>query len=550
MAGPAAGPHDALAAYARRRRLVDMARGRPASQSSLSPWSTPDDAAAAVSGEVPVDFAFHTDLEPDPWWQVDLGSDYPIELIVVHNRRLSCQDRARALRVLVSRDGADWTTVHTGHVTFGDGYDGLPLMVTVLGEVIGRYVRLTVPGTTYLHLGQVQVFAAGGDRGLLDRLRRLAAPGPARTIEAGVLGTSNSVMPSGYTAHLAEYGLGLRCNLSLGASHPTVVPYRWSDERIAGCTVMVFDLNVSEQFGVDHGVYPLELTEQVFRFILMRCAALRIVPVILLMPEGMSYAPGSDVAFACRDNWIRLCHAHDIPYFDGFRMLEHVAEVTGEQVRSFLRDPLHVDRRIHAFLAGSLGVAVASALPGLRMVDAVLDVADFEYVPVAKASPGEDMRVVRSTSIVTETVSQIRFGQALSFALPAGSQVVGLVLNVRGSNAALRLSASNSVTKNLATPNFAPGKTAWLMSWALLTPVLVGDGALRVECVLSDAAGPMEANDQGDSRPSVPPGDAVIELGGLIVMMRPQARSVVSFPGADLDLWGGLPARLAAAAPA
>jgi hypothetical protein len=67
--------------------LVNVAKGKPASQSSLSQWSAgPDDATRAVAGSFPAAFAFHTATENCPWWQVDLLDIYPIERIVVHNR--------------------------------------------------------------------------------------------------------------------------------------------------------------------------------------------------------------------------------------------------------------------------------------------------------------------------------------------------------------------------------------------------------------------------------------------------------------------------------
>ncbi len=69
--------------------LINVAFGKPAKQSSLSEWSTVGEATNAVAEEFLGDFAFHTGRELGPWWQVDLLSVYPIEAIIVHNRRTS-----------------------------------------------------------------------------------------------------------------------------------------------------------------------------------------------------------------------------------------------------------------------------------------------------------------------------------------------------------------------------------------------------------------------------------------------------------------------------
>jgi len=56
------------------------ASGRP---SNVPTWA---DAAGAVDGVKDGKYAFHTDKEPNPWWQVDLGEPLPVARIVVYNR--------------------------------------------------------------------------------------------------------------------------------------------------------------------------------------------------------------------------------------------------------------------------------------------------------------------------------------------------------------------------------------------------------------------------------------------------------------------------------
>lgn len=56
----------------------------PASEQNIA--KTVGDAAGAVDGVKNGKYAFHTGLEPNPWWQVDLGRRRAIVRILVFNR--------------------------------------------------------------------------------------------------------------------------------------------------------------------------------------------------------------------------------------------------------------------------------------------------------------------------------------------------------------------------------------------------------------------------------------------------------------------------------
>ena len=97
--------------------IVDLARGKNASVSSLSVWSR-GGADSVLQGESDLPFGFHTELEDAPWWQVDLGIVAPLIAIVVHNRRDMAQDRARSLKVQISENGCAWVVVHCWALPF------------------------------------------------------------------------------------------------------------------------------------------------------------------------------------------------------------------------------------------------------------------------------------------------------------------------------------------------------------------------------------------------------------------------------------------------
>jgi len=153
---PAAGPASAP--------IANIARGKPATQSSVSPFSrrpTPaQDAAGAVDGTPDGTAKFHTELERDPWWRVDLGHASEITEIRVYNRSDDTElGRLRQLNLAVSNDDIFWRDVarKTDDSIVG-GIHSAPFSFTPRGKIIARYVRVLAPGRTYLHLDQVEVY--------------------------------------------------------------------------------------------------------------------------------------------------------------------------------------------------------------------------------------------------------------------------------------------------------------------------------------------------------------------------------------------------------
>ncbi len=149
--------------------LSNIALLRPALQSSLFPWSesasTAADAAGPVSGTRTGGYQCHTDMEQDPWWQVDLGDGAVVREVRVHNRLdRETASRASSLSLLASDDGKAWTVLHerTAPEPFG-GLDGRPLTWRA-GEdgATMRFLRVALNGFTCLHLDQVEAYGTVG----------------------------------------------------------------------------------------------------------------------------------------------------------------------------------------------------------------------------------------------------------------------------------------------------------------------------------------------------------------------------------------------------
>lgn len=121
-----------------------------------------DDARGGCDGVIDGRWGFHTAMEDDPWWQVDLGEKTAIERIRVFNRCDETASRIASLSIATSDDGRRWETIyeHDGSVFFGHS-DGAPLEVSP-EDVSARYVRLQLAGHVYFHLDEVEIFARRG----------------------------------------------------------------------------------------------------------------------------------------------------------------------------------------------------------------------------------------------------------------------------------------------------------------------------------------------------------------------------------------------------
>lgn len=136
------------------------------------PIATTDDAAGGCDGVVDGSWGFHTAESDQPWWQVDLGTPQTLNRVVIWNRP-EASERARRLQVKLSDDGRTWRTAYTHDGTVFVGHpDRKPLRVPLDGAE-ARYVRIQLPGKSFLHLEEVEVY------GTSEPSRNLALQRPA-----------------------------------------------------------------------------------------------------------------------------------------------------------------------------------------------------------------------------------------------------------------------------------------------------------------------------------------------------------------------------------
>ncbi len=134
--------------------------------------TTKADAAGGCDGIRNGEWGFHTDNSKNPWWQVDLGHAQRLARVLVWARTATAE-RAVRIKVLLSADGKEFRQAyqHDGTVFYGFK-DKKPLVVALRNES-ARFVRVALPGTSYLDLDEVEVF------GVADPAKNLALNQPS-----------------------------------------------------------------------------------------------------------------------------------------------------------------------------------------------------------------------------------------------------------------------------------------------------------------------------------------------------------------------------------
>ncbi|VVM18578.1 hypothetical protein BSPWISOXPB_1629 [uncultured Gammaproteobacteria bacterium] len=138
---------------------INLALGKPATESSTYTYSIPVAASYAVDGNTDGKFlngsVTHTNYEQGAWWQVDLGGQKNIKQIIIYNRTDCCANRLSNYQVSIS-DKADFST-HIYQQDFHVAPNPKKIIQLDASGKQGRYVRIQLLDKDYLSLAEVQV---------------------------------------------------------------------------------------------------------------------------------------------------------------------------------------------------------------------------------------------------------------------------------------------------------------------------------------------------------------------------------------------------------
>ncbi len=136
---------------------TNVARGKTATQSSTG-FGGPANRAVDgnTSGAWGNRSVTHTNLDNQPWWQVDLGAAYDISEIKIFNRTDCCKERLNQFRIIYSDRPI---TSNQGNIFANFQPASASNPRSFRNNVKNaRYVRIFINGRQYLHLAEVQIF--------------------------------------------------------------------------------------------------------------------------------------------------------------------------------------------------------------------------------------------------------------------------------------------------------------------------------------------------------------------------------------------------------
>ena len=190
----------------------ELARGKPAVQSSTLSHALNPIASRAVDGNTDGNFAAssvsHTNADAAAWWQVDLGSTYDISEVRLWNRTDCCAERLQNAYVFVSpvpftSADPEVTKGQPGVKTyFVSGVAGSPTIAS-FSQARGRFVRVQLRGTDFLALAEVQVWGMPTDRLDLDGDGRSDISAMSPNAGHSWLDTAYQLLPQG---NIPAYG--------------------------------------------------------------------------------------------------------------------------------------------------------------------------------------------------------------------------------------------------------------------------------------------------------------------------------------------------------
>ena len=222
------------------------------------------DAAGAVDGSVSEPWGFHTGLDVNPWWQVDLQVPVKVDRVVVHNRSGNFQDRTLTLQLLVSRDGKTWQKQYQNSGTkFGSA--GAALTVPC-GGCEARFIRVQLAVKQYLSLNEVQVFAVGSQENVA--LHRPATQSSVSEWSADHLSATKGIS----LADVAQESLarGEKLAMTLRAAGVDVAAFETDAASLKRRLAEAKGLSVEEQqalyFAVRQSVRALALSNPLLKF--------------------------------------------------------------------------------------------------------------------------------------------------------------------------------------------------------------------------------------------------------------------------------------------
>ncbi|WP_407692720.1 galactose-binding domain-containing protein [Reichenbachiella carrageenanivorans] len=179
----------------------------------------------------------HTSPEANPWWEVDLGSEYSIGDINIFGRTDECCAGRLSDYTLSVIDG-------NGVTTYTENFTTYPEATTNAGDAIGQVIRIQSNTTDVaLSLAEVQVYEGGGSSPVINTITIQENETGFCSVEGGVHSNNAGYTGDGFANTSNVLGNGVNWEIS-GAAGDYTFSWRYAstnsrpgDLLVSGATV-------------------------------------------------------------------------------------------------------------------------------------------------------------------------------------------------------------------------------------------------------------------------------------------------------------------------
>lgn len=261
------------------------------------------------------------------------------------------------------------------------------------------------------------------------------------------LGTSNCVIGASFVDAAREVASETVVNASVGASPSRTGLYMMADVDFKKGDVVVLDYTITDGYylpnnqlrdGMPYYTITQDSIRQELLSIIDRLYRAGALPVLMVNPSKHGLTGYLDLERVHTE----ICREHGIPVFNAGNLMRH-AVARGAEINTLMRDDTHAAPAVTAVLGRALVDIMAKVREMGQTV--ALDGRPVFKSRVILASPLVDpeRRIAFSSRLRTSEMAWLHTGDTIHFDVQPDEQVLGMVVNMGGPGAKVRLSSSH-----------------------------------------------------------------------------------------------------------
>lgn len=329
-----------------------------------------------------------------------------------------------------------------------------------------------------------------------------------------VVGTSNSLMKTGYVAGLEASGLFSRIDrFCIGGTASILLSLEQDKFAFEDYYACVIDTCINDEVHVRRRCFDcVEIVAHMGAFI-ARARAAGCNPIVLALPSQRLLAyPGT--AFEVQR---AVAERAGCPFFDGYAWLAPRLDGNGDAATLF-RDKFHLTEQASLELGMDLATIVAKSARRMGLFDLALGGVSFSTLPVTTYAAGRPL-LDRASSVRAEKFLILRPGDSVEVDLEPGVRVCGFMFNAAKTDGVLRFSGASQVDK-IVTTTIERAQHTQKSFMAQLAPIRRSaglTGRVRIELTETPSSPEVLHNSRPPGLSGLPP---YIELGDLVLEHR------------------------------